>query len=80
MIKSRRVNAFGKLYLRASVNHGKDIVFSFSADGKKYIPLNDNPIDGFFLPPWDRAVRAALVSKGPSGSKAVFEEFALKNE
>lgn len=80
VIKSRRVSAFAKLYLRASVNDGKNIVFSFSADGKKYITLNDNPIDGFFLPPWDRAVRAALVSKGPSGSKAVFEEFALKNE
>jgi hypothetical protein len=67
------------VYLRADVKNGKDISFSYSADGKKFTALNETPVDGFFLPPWDRAVRVALVSKGEKGQKAVFDNFSLKN-
>lgn len=69
-----------KLYLRASVANGKDISFYFSTDGKNYAPLNEQVVDGFFLPPWDRAIRVALVSKGQPRTKAVFDDFVLKNE
>ena len=80
IVGSRRVNPSGKMYLRASVTDGKDMIFSFSTDGKTFTELNEDPVDGFFLPPWDRAVRAALISKGASGTKAVFDEFLLKSK
>jgi xylan 1,4-beta-xylosidase len=80
VIESKRVSPGGKLYIRATVSNGKDIIFSYSSDGKKYTKVNENAVDGFFLPPWDRAVRVALISKGTSGTKGVFEEFALKNQ
>jgi beta-xylosidase len=68
------------LHLRAAVLKGKDIVFSFSSDGKKFTQLNSPAIDGFFLPPWDRAVRVAVISKGKPTEKAVFDSFTLKNK
>lgn len=80
IVGSRRINPSAKMYLRATVTDGKDVIFSFSADGKKFTQINANPVDGFFLPPWDRAVRAALISKGASDTKAVFDEFVLKNK
>jgi xylan 1,4-beta-xylosidase len=68
-----------KLHVRAEVKNGKDISFFFSADGKHFTKLNKTSLDGYFLPPWDRAVRAALVSKGESSQKAFFDSFILKN-
>jgi hypothetical protein len=39
--------------------------------------MNTTPVDGSFLPPWDRAVRAGLIAKGTAGQKAVFERFEM---
>lgn len=80
IIENKRIASPRKLHLRATVANGKDISFSFSTDGKKYLALNDVPVDGFHLPPWDRAVRAALISKGDSRAKAVFDDFVIKNK
>jgi hypothetical protein len=74
-----KVMAKKKLYLRAEVTNNKDIQFLFSTDGKNYITLNDDPVDGSFLPPWDRAVRVGLISKGTTDQKAVFDSFEMKN-
>lgn len=80
VIENKQIGPGRKLYLRATVMDGKDISFSFSMDGKSYVPLNDKPVDGFHLPPWDRGVRAALISKGEPRTKALFDEFLIKSE
>ena len=56
------------------------IRFYYSKDGKNYRVLNDTPVNGSFLPPWDRAVRAGVISKAASNEKAVFENFNLTSK
>lgn len=68
------------IHLRAKVTGGNKIDFLYSEDGKDYTSLNQSPVDGFFLPPWDRAVRVAVFSKGEPSEKAVFEHFILRNK
>lgn len=80
VIATKEVPSSATLHLRAKVANGKEISFFASRDGKDFVLLNDQPVDGFFLPPWDRAVRVALIAKGGSRTKAVFEDFVLKNE
>jgi hypothetical protein len=69
-----------KVHLQMQVRNGKDLFFFYSKDGKNFDALNDKPIDGSFLPPWDRAVRAGLIAKGSNNQKAVFEEFEMQNQ
>jgi beta-xylosidase len=66
-----------KLHLRMQVRNAKEITFAYSIDGKKYTVLNQKPLDGGFLPPWDRAVRTGLVAKGQKGQVAVFDKFEM---
>ena len=68
-----------KLYLTAEVVHNKNIHFYYSTDGKKYKRLTESAIDCSFLPPWDRAVRVGLISKGAPDQKSVFDFFELIN-
>jgi xylan 1,4-beta-xylosidase len=80
IIKEQRVPRGRDLHVRLSVRNGKDISFFYSTDGAKFTLMNKEPIDGFFLPPWDRAVRVALFSRGTNSEKAVFDNFLLKNK
>lgn len=68
------------LYLKMQVANGKDITFFYSTDGDKYYTLNEQTIDGSYLPPWDRSIRVGLLSKGAEGQKAVFDTFHLNNQ
>jgi xylan 1,4-beta-xylosidase len=79
-VMEKPISTRGNIYLRADVRNGKEITFSYSTDGKMFNKLNDNPIDGFYLPPWDRAVRVALIAKGKPNQKAVFDNFILDNK
>lgn len=65
------------LHLRMRVNDGKELFFLWSSDGNNFQPLNERPVDGSFLPPWDRAVRAGLTSRGDKNLAAVFDYFIL---
>lgn len=67
------------LYLRMQVRNGKDIMFLYSNDGKSFSVLNKQSINGAFLPPWDRALRAGVVAKGTTSQKGVFADFKIKN-
>ncbi len=80
VIKEIETTAGEKITLRLTVKNGKDISFAYSADGENFTLLNEEPVDGFFLPPWDRAVRVALVAKGETSQKALFDNFILKND
>ena len=66
-----------KLALQMRVNDGGSISFSYALKKEDFIPLHDTPVNGKFLPPWDRAVRAGLVSKGTVDKVAVFKEFEM---
>ena len=79
ILEEKRLPAYKRLHLRAQVRDGKDISIHYSGDGKKFMLLNASPVDGFFLPPWDRAVRVGLISRGESSQKAVFDDFLIKN-
>ena len=80
IVEERRLPRHDSIHLRLNVHNGKDVTFSYSTDGKKFTVLNDVPVDGFFLPPWDRGVRIALVAKGKSTQKAVFDHLIIKND
>jgi xylan 1,4-beta-xylosidase len=66
-----------RLHLEVRVEDGYKITFRCSSNGKSYKTLNRRPVDGSFLPPWDRAVRVGILSKGRNDQKAVFENFIL---
>jgi xylan 1,4-beta-xylosidase len=56
---------------------GKTLQFFYkSGEGRTPGILNKVPVDASFLPPWDRAVRVGLVSKGSSGGSVV-KQFAI---
>jgi beta-xylosidase len=68
---------YKKLYLRVLVKNNSDAHFLYSTDGKSFVPLNTEPIDCGFLPPWDRAVRVGLYVQGNSKEKSIFDHFIL---
>ncbi len=65
--------------IRMRVTDNKDLQFYSSNDGKNYQAITNAVIDGSFLPPWDRAVRVGIVSKGQPNQVAVIQEFVLRN-
>jgi xylan 1,4-beta-xylosidase len=78
-VMSKQVEKNKKLYLRMQVRNGKNFLFFYSTNGKDFYVLNTTPIDGGYLPPWDRAIRAGLISKGAANEKAVFDSFEMKS-
>ena len=79
VVNQKPISIKNNLYLRMQVANGKDISFLFSLDGHKFSPLNSKPVDGGYLPPWDRALRIGLVAKGNSNQIATFDKFELIN-
>jgi xylan 1,4-beta-xylosidase len=77
IISERTFKRKDQVVLEMKVSNGKDISFGFSVDGKTFTSLIQTPVDGAYLPPWDRAIRAGLISKGQKDQKAVFENFIL---
>ncbi|WP_210488330.1 family 43 glycosylhydrolase [Rufibacter aurantiacus] len=66
------------LQFKLTAAKGDQLQFAWSADGTTWNPLNEgNPLNGDFLPPWDRGVRIGLTAKGPVGSAAVYEWYRL---
>ena len=64
------------------VRDGRRYQFSWSADGKSWSPIGPAgqqlpEIDGDYLPPWDRAVRAGLFVTGEPGTSGSFDSFKL---
>lgn len=68
-----------EVLLRVSVIDNSNAKFYYSLDGKKYSLINKEPLNINFLPPWDRAVRVGLYSKGKQKEKSVFNYFELKD-
>lgn len=60
------------------VKKGKDIYFFYGKKSRRLRQLNPFSINGAFLPPWDRALRAGLIVKGSPGQTAVFDSFQMQ--
>ncbi|TGE28548.1 family 43 glycosylhydrolase [Hymenobacter metallicola] len=76
-------SAYAALTLRLQTQKGNSFRFSWSADsGRSWqnMPGISSPIDGTYLPPWDRGVRVGVLAKGPSSAVVVFENFSLENQ
>jgi xylan 1,4-beta-xylosidase len=71
------VTAGRKLRLRVSAQGGNQFLFSYSTKGNDYVPVNATPVNGSYLPPWDRALRVGLAAKGAAGTVAVFDHFEV---
>jgi xylan 1,4-beta-xylosidase len=80
IINKKTVSSISKIHLRMDVVKGSGVSFSYSVDGSSFVKMNDNAVDGQSLPPWDRAVRVGLISKGETSQNAVFESFVLRNK
>jgi xylan 1,4-beta-xylosidase len=66
-----------QFFLEMKVEGGKEVTFTYSTDGKKFTTLTKSPLDASYLPPWDRALRVGLTSRGAAYDRAVFENFIL---
>ncbi|HEX8315088.1 MAG TPA: family 43 glycosylhydrolase [Flavisolibacter sp.] len=69
-------NKKGRLHMQ--VQDGKSIRFFYSQTKGSPKALNSQPIDGSYLPPWDRALRIGIAAKGAANQKAVFADFEVK--
>lgn len=79
LLAETNVPAGTSLVLKVEVSHNTSVRFMYSADGTAFTTLNAEPVDIAFLPPWDRAVRVALLAKGPATQQAFFKKFIMKN-
>jgi beta-xylosidase len=79
-VLQKKINVRGKIYLQMQVKNGKDLTFFYSLDGKNFQQLNATPVDGRFLPPWDRSLRVGLIAKGETDQKVSFNKFQLHNK
>jgi len=68
--------------LRMQVSKGNLFRFDWSQDGKTWqtIPNASGPINGSYLPPWDRGIRVGVVARGNTGATASFERFELASQ
>lgn len=78
VLSSHPASGGKKGFLKMQVRNGKDIRFFYGSNSGNAKALHGQPVDGSYLPPWDRALRIGLVSKGKAKEKAVFEEFEIE--
>ncbi|MDO1450485.1 family 43 glycosylhydrolase [Rhodocytophaga aerolata] len=67
------------IQLRLVTRGGDKFQFSWSIDGTTWNQLGQEPVNGSYLPPWDRGVRVGLVAKGVPSTTAQFNWFRLTN-
>lgn len=75
------VTANGKpISLKIEVSANTNIRFSYSVSGSNFAPLDIPKPDITFLPPWDRAVRTGIITKGVQGDVGLVEKFVFKSQ
>jgi beta-xylosidase len=78
-----KLPAASAVTLRMQAQNGNQFRFDWSTDGGKSwqnMPNISGPINGTYLPPWDRGVRAGVLAKGPASASVSFENFSLQNQ
>lgn len=67
-----------RLYIKLAARQGHKMTFSISADGENWTDIApETPVDGDYLPPWDRGIRVALTVGGDAGASATFESLRV---
>lgn len=79
VLATKPVEQKKKIYVQARVVNGKQISFYYGDDKDQLALLNEKPVNGGYLPPWDRALRVGLVARGEKSTNAVFDNFELIN-
>ncbi|MFT3902680.1 MAG: family 43 glycosylhydrolase [Niabella sp.] len=80
MIAEKTVKMPSQLVLKVKVENNTQATFMYSFDGVQFNILNDQAVDISYLPPWDRAVRVGLISKGGERQAALFKKFVLDSQ
>ncbi len=80
LLAEEKIKQPSNVNLRAQVKDNTQVTFTYSVNGEQFSVLNKTAADISYLPPWDRAVRVGLVSKGPAETAAYFKDFILVNE
>ena len=75
IVAEANISATDTLQFKLVTHEGNHLEYFYSTDGKDWKTLGGIQ-DGSFLPPWDRGVRVALVSKGKGVS--YFDWFRMK--
>jgi xylan 1,4-beta-xylosidase len=74
VILTQNVPAGDELYLKLAARDGHKITFLVSLDGSNWMQVApEAPLEGDYLPPWDRGVRVALTVGGGENAQAKFE-------
>jgi xylan 1,4-beta-xylosidase len=71
--------AGGKLHLRLTARTGHLFQFAVSTDGATWANVGDEQ-SGYYLPPWDRAVRVALTAGGATEASSRFDSLHITPE
>jgi xylan 1,4-beta-xylosidase len=79
IIEEQTIPETENIFLQLQVGQSRNLHFSYSLNGKDYHELNRKAIDATFIPPWDRAVRVGLISRGNGDESASFKKFVLVN-
>lgn len=80
VIGEEKISSPSDVSIRAQVKNNTEVTFTYSTNGEQFNVLNTIAADISYLPPWDRAVRVGLVSKGPVEKAAFFKDFILASE
>jgi beta-xylosidase len=70
-----------RLFLKLNARDGHKMTFSMSADGQNWQQVApEAPLEGNYLPPWDRGIRVALTVGGGTEAAATFEAMRVVSE
>jgi beta-xylosidase len=75
-LATERIAGSRRVHLRLEAAARARFDFSVSADGRQWKAVGPQS-DAGYLPPWDLAVRVALLVTGPPGASARFDAFTL---
>lgn len=78
-IAKKLFTADRKFYLKVRVKNSNQLMFFVSNTKNNFDLINPAAIDGSYLPPWDRAVRIGVISKGDKGKISTFDTFEIWN-
>ncbi|WP_207496078.1 family 43 glycosylhydrolase [Aridibaculum aurantiacum] len=73
-----RIPVVEKVYLQISIEGPYRTTFLYSIDGKKFIRINNTPLRGAYLPPWDSPPFVGIVAKGNTDEFAFFDRFEIR--
>lgn len=79
ILAEEKIAPASNVTIRASVQNNTQLTYTYSVAGAAFKALHEQPADISFLPPWDRAVRVGVLSKGTTDQAAFFKNFLLRN-